>query len=155
MANTSRQKWDTYSTLECAKPNWDWANVKVGLDQDWGQHGVIRTPVPLVYSHPVSLPFTPPHLFWCLSSQSILLLPPIVFFFFCYLILLSSFSPLLRGAALLSIFVMRPGKKADGNRTERSSHSTPHNRHTVNPVTSPPVLPCFSSLLFCLIFLHL
>lgn len=114
--------------------------------------------IPTLSSPPTPHPclFTPPHLFLCLSSSSSsLLLLPIVFSFFCYLILLSSFSPLLRGAALLSIFILRPGKKADGNRTERSSHSTPHNRHTLNPVISPPVLPGFSSLLFYLVLLHL
>ncbi len=43
---------------------------------------------------------------------------------------------------------MRPGKKADRNRTEIGSHSAPHNRPTMNPVISPPVPPAFTSLLF-------
>lgn len=62
------------------------------------------------------------------SSPSILLLLSIVFFSSWCLILLSSFAPLLRGAALLSIFIMRPGKKADRNRRETSSRSSPHSR---------------------------
>lgn len=71
-------------------------------------------------------------LIYCSSflSNPFFLLLPIVFFFFRYLILLSSFSPLLRGAALLSIFIMRPGKKADRNRAERN-HFTLHNRHSL------------------------
>lgn len=62
------------------------------------------------------------------SSPSILLLLSIVFLSSWCLILLSSFAPLLRGAALLSIFIMRPGKKADRNRRETSSRSSPHSR---------------------------
>lgn len=96
----------------------------------------------MLQSIPTSCLFSPPHLFVCFSSQSILLLQPIVFFFFSYLILLSSFSPLLQGAALLSIFITRPGKKADRSRTERIA--------TLNLVISPPVLPGFTSFLFYL-----
>lgn len=86
--------------------------------------------------------FTPPHLFLCLSSQSILSLLPIVFFFFCYLTLHSSFSLLLRGAALLSIFIMRPGKKADRNITGQKGAAIPLPTITTLWILSSP-LPCF------------
>ena len=78
--------------------------------------------IPTSSSPPTSRP--------CLSysSPSILLLLSIVFFSSWCLILLSSFAPLLRGAALLSIFIMRPGKKADRNRREPSSHSSTPSR---------------------------
>lgn len=78
----------------------------------------------LVSSSPPTSP--PPCLSY--SSPSILLLLSIVFLSSWCLILLSSFAPLLRGAALLSIFIMRPGKKADRNRRETSSRSSPHSR---------------------------
>lgn len=75
---------------------------------------------------------SPPHLFSCFSFQSVLILLPIVLLFFCHLIL--HFTPVLWGAALLSIFIMWPGKKAD--RTGRSNHSTLSTRHTLSPVMS-------------------
>lgn len=83
------------------------------------------TPTPCPCLHP------PPCLFLCLPFQSILLLLPIVFIFFCYPILLSSFSPLLRGAALLSIFIVRPGKESrrEQNRMEQPFH-TLHSPHS-------------------------
>lgn len=52
--------------------------------------------------------------------------------------LVPSFPPLLRGAALLSIFIERPGKTADGNGRETGSRSTrfplpPTFHSTLNP----------------------
>lgn len=93
-----------------------------------------------------SLPFTlTPTTCPSFSSQAILLLLPIVSIFFFHLILLSSFSALLRGAALLSIFIMRPGKKADG-RTEQKRAAIPVS--TIATLLSSPslVLPASSSL---------
>lgn len=88
------------------------AEKRTNLGRDGGQQDVIRTSLPLR--------LLPPHVpASSLLLISILLLLTIVFSFFCYLILLSSFSPLLLGAALLSIFVMRPGKKAGSNRNQQ------------------------------------
>lgn len=82
------------------------------------------------YDQDILVSSSPPTSRPCLSysSPSILLLLSIVFLSSWCLILLSSFAPLLRGAALLSIFIMRPGKKADRNRRETSSRSSPHSR---------------------------